>query len=607
MAPDPSQYRHPPVPGPHPGRLADAYRWARGFQPADADPMAVFLDPPYREYEIRRGQMSQLIGSLVGEAARRVGDRAGGGTDPRRRDPPGHRALGHPPLRRHADRDPGPRRRSRRAEAGRHGPSDAEQEPDAEAGGEGRCLRPRHAATSPWRSSCVCARRASRHSGPGGCVRDLILGLTPADYDVATDATPEQVMRSLAVPRDHGGDLVRRGPGPPSSAARASRSRSPRSAATAPTSTAAGPTSVVFSSPELDAARRDFTINGMFMDPESSQVIDYVGGLDDLREPGPSRHRRPARSGFARTSFGCCGPSGSRPGSASRSSRAPGRPSGRWPAEVVVVSPERIAQELRRMLVHENRAERHGPGARPRPGRGRSSRRWSTMKGLFQGKPVQPEGDLWDHTLLVLRLLPPEAELHAGLRRPGPRRGQAVHPLESPRADELPQPRPGGQPDRRPPVPEASGSPTPSASGSPGWWPFISTWARPRSSARRSSSACWPSPESRSCWRCTGPTPWPPRATREHVDYCAYYLENQPAGPDQPAAAAHRPRPGPPRARAGGQLRRDPGEDPGGPARRPDRQQARGARVGRSLPRHRILARRSGRVRCPGDRPGKAR
>ena len=46
-------------------RLTDAYRWARTFEPVEQAPMAVFLDPPYREYEIHRRQMSQLLGSLV--------------------------------------------------------------------------------------------------------------------------------------------------------------------------------------------------------------------------------------------------------------------------------------------------------------------------------------------------------------------------------------------------------------------------------------------------------------------------------------------------------------------------------------------------------------
>ena len=74
-------------------------------------------------------------------------------------------------------------------------------------------------------------------------------------------------------------------------------------------------------------------------------------------------------------------------------------------SEVVVVSPERIAQELRRMLVHQSRAQAMnmalelGLVAAILPP-------LVAMRGLFQGKPVQPEGDLWDHTMLVLRLLP---------------------------------------------------------------------------------------------------------------------------------------------------------------------------------------------------------
>ncbi len=73
--------------------------------------------------------------------------------------------------------------------------------------------------------------------------------------------------------------------------------------------------------------------------------------------------------------------------------------------ETAIVSPERIAHELKRMLVHESRALAMslaldlGLLAAILPP-------LVEMKGVFQGKPVQPEGDLWDHTLLVLRLLP---------------------------------------------------------------------------------------------------------------------------------------------------------------------------------------------------------
>jgi len=116
----------------------------------------------------------------------------------------------------------------------------------------------------------------------GGCVRDLILGLDPTDYDVATDATPEQVMltlpfRAITVGISFGVVRVRQ-PRTPGIEVEVATFRSDFAYVDG-----RRPSSVVFSSPELDASRRDFTINGLFMDPESNQVIDYVGGLSDLR------------------------------------------------------------------------------------------------------------------------------------------------------------------------------------------------------------------------------------------------------------------------------------------------------------------------------------
>ncbi len=237
----------------------------------------------------------------------------------------------------------------------------------------------------------------------GGCVRDLLLGLVPVDYDVATDATPEQVMLSLPFraitvgisfgvvrirhPRMHGIEVE---------------------VATFRSDIAyvdgRRPAAVVFSSPQLDAARRDFTINGMFMDPESSQVIDYVGGLDDLRNQvlraigDPAERFREDKLRLLRAIRFAARFNLEIEPNTWQSLRA-------MAGEVVVVSSERIAQELRRMLVHVNRAQamnmalEAGLVAAILPP-------LVDMRGLFQGKPVQPEGDLWDHTMLVLRLLP---------------------------------------------------------------------------------------------------------------------------------------------------------------------------------------------------------
>lgn len=113
-------------------------------------------------------------------------------------------------------------------------------------------------------------------------MRDLLLGLSPADYDVATSATPEQVMevlpyRSVTVGISFG--VVRlRHPRHPGMEVEVATFRSDNAYIDG-----RRPASVVFSSPEGDAARRDFTVNGMFMDPETGRVIDHVGGQTDLR------------------------------------------------------------------------------------------------------------------------------------------------------------------------------------------------------------------------------------------------------------------------------------------------------------------------------------
>lgn len=115
----------------------------------------------------------------------------------------------------------------------------------------------------------------------GGCVRDQLLGHPPKDYDVATNATPEQVRdlfgrrRTLFIGAAFGVVTVI---GP--------RAAGPLEVATfrrdGGYSDGRHPDHVSFSSAEEDAQRRDFTINGLFFDPLSDEVIDYVGGRDDL-------------------------------------------------------------------------------------------------------------------------------------------------------------------------------------------------------------------------------------------------------------------------------------------------------------------------------------
>ncbi|MEI8371170.1 MAG: CCA tRNA nucleotidyltransferase, partial [Planctomycetia bacterium] len=124
----------------------------------------------------------------------------------------------------------------------------------------------------------------------GGCVRDELLGRIPVDYDVATSAKPDEVRevfgrrRTLAVGAAFGVITVL---GPRDQAGSGLRDAGQIEVATFRTDAAytdgRHPAGVTFSSPEEDAQRRDFTINGLFLDPVTGVVHDYVGGREDLK------------------------------------------------------------------------------------------------------------------------------------------------------------------------------------------------------------------------------------------------------------------------------------------------------------------------------------
>src|SRR6202167_3211539 len=126
----------------------------------------------------------------------------------------------------------------------------------------------------------------------GGCVRDLLLGREPADYDVTTSATPAEVMKifpeTYAVGAQFGVVLV---PLPEQQLASADESAPAKSQAVEVAtfrsdlgySDGRRPDEIRFSQdPREDVARRDFTINGMLLDPLSNEVLDFVGGRRDL-------------------------------------------------------------------------------------------------------------------------------------------------------------------------------------------------------------------------------------------------------------------------------------------------------------------------------------
>lgn len=204
-------------------------------------------------------------------------------------------------------------------------------------------------------------RRLREHSfeayWAGGCVRDQLLGHVPKDYDVATSARPDDIRtvfgprRTVAVGEAFGVVKV----------------RGPRSAGNievevatfrqdAPYSDGRHPDSVEFSTPQADAQRRDFTVNGMFYDPLEDRVIDFVGGQDDLVR-GVIRAIGDARARFAEDKLRLL-----------RAVRFAAAfeflldPDTRdaleaMASQVTVVSVERIALELRLMLVHRSRVQ----------------------------------------------------------------------------------------------------------------------------------------------------------------------------------------------------------------------------------------------------------
>jgi len=188
----------------------------------------------------------------------------------------------------------------------------------------------------------------------GGCVRDQLLGLTPKDYDVATNATPNQVRelfghrKTLAIGAAFGVISVMG----PKAAGHIEVATFRRDASY---SDGRHPDSVAFSTPEEDAQRRDFTINGLFFDPLENRVIDYVGGQEDLgrkivRAIGDPRHRfgedklRMLRAVRFTATFGFALDEATLHAIRTQAD------------DLVVVSAERIAAEMRRMLAHANRA-----------------------------------------------------------------------------------------------------------------------------------------------------------------------------------------------------------------------------------------------------------
>ena len=189
----------------------------------------------------------------------------------------------------------------------------------------------------------------------GGCVRDELLGLEPADFDVATSATPDQVKAIFRRCHSFGASFgVVEVLGPRGADGEWLKVQVATFRTDGQYSDGRRPDQVAFSTPEEDAARRDFTINGLFFDPIANEVRDYVGGRADLearvlRAIGDPAQRfaedklRLLRAVRMAARFGLSVDPATL--TAARS----------MAGELRVVSAERIADELRKMLVHPTR------------------------------------------------------------------------------------------------------------------------------------------------------------------------------------------------------------------------------------------------------------
>jgi len=247
----------------------------------------------------------------------------------------------------------------------------------------------------------------------GGCVRDLIMGREPKDFDVATNATPNQVMRifpeTYAVGEQFGVVLVPVGDeGRGEDVDRASKSSAVEVATFRSDigySDGRHPDEVRFSGdPREDVARRDFTINGMMLDPVSGEVLDFVGGGKDI-EAGIIRTIGEAEQRFAEDKlrmlravrFAARFEYAIEPATFAAMQKMAG--------EIVVVSRERVRDELTRMLT-----EGHGRRAFQLLDESGLLRyvlpEISAMKGVEQPPQFHLEGDVFVHTLLLLEKLP---------------------------------------------------------------------------------------------------------------------------------------------------------------------------------------------------------
>jgi poly(A) polymerase len=238
----------------------------------------------------------------------------------------------------------------------------------------------------------------------GGCVRDQLMGVEPHDYDIATSAHPEKVQelfrRTVAVGAHFGVIVVLDG----TFEFQVATFRNDGQYIDG-----RHPESVSFATPEEDATRRDFTINGLFFDPIAGQLIDYVGGQQDLARKmlraigNPYDRFREDRLRLLRavrfgTTLGF-----DLDGATWRAVCENAR-------HISEVSAERIREELVKIFTSPRRVrgfdllDESGLLAAVLP-------EVEALKGCEQPPQFHPEGDVFVHTRIMLSLLPAQVSL----------------------------------------------------------------------------------------------------------------------------------------------------------------------------------------------------
>jgi poly(A) polymerase len=238
----------------------------------------------------------------------------------------------------------------------------------------------------------------------GGCVRDQLMGVEPHDYDIATNAHPQEVQRlfprTVAVGAHFGVIVVLDG----SSEFQVATFRHDGQYLDG-----RHPENVVFATPEDDATRRDFTINGLFFDPIADRLIDFVGGQEDLGQRllraigNPDDRFREDRLRLLRavrfaTTLGF------------EVDAATWRAVGQHSKHITDVSAERIREELVKIFLSPRRQrgfdllDQSGLLAAILP-------EIEALKGCQQPPQFHPEGDVFVHTRIMLSLLPPQVSV----------------------------------------------------------------------------------------------------------------------------------------------------------------------------------------------------